>query len=167
METRIHTTKSSAFSDIYEEQERPKTFINTKIIKMHPRRRTAVVQSRSTYVVDVPSCSFVCARNSGFLNWCVSTSGGECSCCCSRFASGRGRTLGEYDTQSASCGIQGGIQTRFDFRVSDESKSSEAEVNAATAAREAHASLILALAQAQVNAHAAVSAVPAGVGAPS
>ena len=69
----------------------------------------------------------------------------------------------------ASCVIPGVIQTinSFEFRMSDESKSPEAEANAATAAREAHAALIVAQAQAEVNAHAAVAAVQAEVDAPS
>ena len=49
--------------------------------------------------------------------------------------------------------------------MSDESKSPEAEANAATAAREAHAALIVAQAQTEVNAHAAVSTVQAEVDA--
>ena len=42
VETRIHPTKSSTFSYTNQEQERPRKF--TKIIGMHPRRRTVVVQ---------------------------------------------------------------------------------------------------------------------------
>ena len=67
----------------------------------------------------------------------------------------------------ASWVIPGVIQTIFEFRISDQSKSPEAGDNAATAAREAHFALIVAQAQAAGNAHAAVAAVQAEVDAPS
>ena len=61
----------------------------------------------------------------------------------------------------ASSVIPGVIQTSVEFRVSDESKPPEAEANAAAAAREADPALMVAQAQAEVKAHAAVAAVQA------
>ena len=56
----------------------------------------------------------------------------------------------------ASCVIPGVIKTSFEFKMSDESKSPEA-----------HATLIVAQRQSEVNAYAAVAAVQAEVDAPS